>query len=50
MRLAVKAMVRGTLDPTPLYTHTATLEQLPMMFTAMQQRPDGFLKAWVMYE
>jgi hypothetical protein len=33
----------------PLYTHKATLTQLPMVFTAMQQRPDGFLKAWITY-
>jgi len=50
MRLAVKAVVRGTLDPAPLYTHRATLEQLPRVFAAMQQRQDGFLKAWIMYE
>jgi threonine dehydrogenase-like Zn-dependent dehydrogenase len=50
MRMAVKAVVRGTLDPAPLYTHRATLEQLPTVFAAMQQRQDGFLKAWIMYD
>ena len=50
MRTAVDVVARGTLDPMPLYTHKATLEQLPTVFTAMQQRPDGFLKAWVTYE
>jgi threonine dehydrogenase-like Zn-dependent dehydrogenase len=50
MRMAVDAVTRGTLDPMPLYTHEATLEQLPVVFAAMQQRPDGFLKAWITYE
>jgi threonine dehydrogenase-like Zn-dependent dehydrogenase len=50
MRLAVEAVARGTLNPIPLYTHTAQLEQLPMVFAAMQQRPDGFLKACITYE
>jgi threonine dehydrogenase-like Zn-dependent dehydrogenase len=50
IRMAVDAVTRGTLNPMPLYTHTATLEQLPTVFAAMQQRPEGFLKAWVTYE
>jgi threonine dehydrogenase-like Zn-dependent dehydrogenase len=50
MRMAVNAVTRGTLNPMPLYTHKAPLEQLPMVFAAMQQRPDGFLKAWIIYE
>jgi threonine dehydrogenase-like Zn-dependent dehydrogenase len=49
MRMAVDAVTRGTLNPMPLYTHKATLEQLPMVLAAMQQRPDGFLKAWIAY-
>ena len=49
MRLAVTAVTRGRLDPAPLYTHRVTLEQLPEVFAAMQERPDGFLKAWVAY-
>lgn len=50
MRRAVDAVAQGRLDPRPLYTHQATLAQLPAVFAAMQQRPDGFLKAWVAYE
>jgi threonine dehydrogenase-like Zn-dependent dehydrogenase len=50
MRMAVDAVMRGTLNPMPLYTHKVTLEQLPVVFAAMQQRPDGFLKAWISYE
>jgi threonine dehydrogenase-like Zn-dependent dehydrogenase len=49
IRMAVAAATRGTLNPMPLYTHKTTLEQLPMAFTAMQQRSDGFLKAWITY-
>lgn len=49
MRMAVEAVTRGTLNPMLLYTHKATLQQLPMVFAAMQQRPDGFLKAWITY-
>jgi threonine dehydrogenase-like Zn-dependent dehydrogenase len=49
IRMAVDAVTRGTLNPMPLYTHKATLVQLPMVFAAMQQRPDGFLKAWITY-
>ena len=50
VRMAVEAVTRGTLNPMPLYTHKATLEQLSTIFAAMQQRPDGFLKAWITYE
>lgn len=37
----------GKLDPLPLYTHRFDLDQLPEAFEAMRQRPDGFLKAWI---
>jgi threonine dehydrogenase-like Zn-dependent dehydrogenase len=50
IRMAVDAVTHGRLNPLPLYTHKTTLAQLPMAFAAMQQRPDGFLKAWVTYE
>jgi threonine dehydrogenase-like Zn-dependent dehydrogenase len=50
VRMAADAVTRGTLNPVPLYTHKATLEQLPRVFAAMQQRPEGFLKAWITYE
>ena len=49
VRMAVDAVTRGMLNPMPLYTHKATLEQLPTVFAAMQHRPDGFLKAWITY-
>jgi threonine dehydrogenase-like Zn-dependent dehydrogenase len=50
IRMAVGAVQQGTLKPAPLYTHLAALEELPMVFAAMQQRPDGFLKACIIYE
>ena len=49
MRRAVEAVVAGTLDPTPLLTHTFTLDDLGSAFKAMQTRPDGFLKALVTF-
>jgi threonine dehydrogenase-like Zn-dependent dehydrogenase len=50
LRVAIEAVTQGRLNPLPLYTHKATLEQLPTVFAAMQCRPDGFLKAWITYE
>jgi threonine dehydrogenase-like Zn-dependent dehydrogenase len=47
MREAVDAVVRGDLDPTPLYTHHFPLEQLGEALDATRDRPDGFLKALV---
>ena len=50
MSLAVEAIVRGQLDPTPLYTHRFQLDQLPQAFEAMRERPGNFLKALVTYD
>src|SRR5919197_761942 len=50
MRMGVNAVTRGTAGPIPLYTPKATVGQLPLVLAAMQQRPDGFLKAWITYE
>jgi threonine dehydrogenase-like Zn-dependent dehydrogenase len=47
MRAAVDAVVRGVLDPSPLYTHRFPLEQLGQALEATRTRPDGFLKALV---
>lgn len=47
MRAAVDLVTSGKLDPLPLYTHRFDLDQLPEAFEAMRQRPDGFLKAWI---
>ncbi len=47
MQAAVDAVAAGTLDPTPLYTHTMPLDSLGEAFRLMHARPDGFLKALV---
>ena len=47
IRAAVDAVVEGRLDPTPLYTHRYALEELPDALQAMQERPDGFMKALI---
>lgn len=50
MRAAVDAVARGIIDPAPLYTHTFELDQLDKALDMTRERPDGFLKALVMYE
>jgi threonine dehydrogenase-like Zn-dependent dehydrogenase len=47
MREAVQAVVDGTLDPLPLFTHSFPLEELGQALDATRDRPDGFLKALV---
>ena len=49
LRMAVEAVVSGRLDPTPLYTHTYPLERLDAALDATRDRPDGFLKALVIF-
>jgi threonine dehydrogenase-like Zn-dependent dehydrogenase len=49
LREAVELVEQGVLDPTPLYTHRFTLEQLPSAFEEMRTRPDHFLKALITY-
>lgn len=47
MREAVQAVVSGKLDPSPLYTHVFSLDQLGEALETMRQRPAGFLKALI---
>jgi threonine dehydrogenase-like Zn-dependent dehydrogenase len=47
IRDAVDAVASGRLDPTPLYTHSYSLDQLGEALDATRDRPDGFLKALV---
>jgi threonine dehydrogenase-like Zn-dependent dehydrogenase len=47
IRAAVDAVANGRLDPSPLYTHTYSLDQLGEALEATRTRPDGFLKALV---
>ena len=47
IRAAARAVADGTLDPSPLYTHTYPLDRLDEALDTMRRRPDGFLKALV---
>lgn len=47
MRMALDAIEKGELDPTPLYTNTFALDELGQALDAARDRPDGFLKAIV---
>ena len=49
MRMAVDLVASSQLDPLPLCTHAFSLEQLPAAFAAMQQRLDGFMKAYITF-
>lgn len=47
MRAAAAAVSAGVLDPEPLYTHRFALQESAAAFTALGERPAGFLKAWI---
>ena len=47
MRNAAEKIARGVLDPSSLYTHSFHLDEFPDALDALEQRPDGFLKAWI---
>ena len=49
LREAIDAIAAGRLDPSVLYTHTYPLDRLDEALDATRDRPDGFLKALVMY-
>lgn len=48
MQAAIDAIAEGRLDPTPLYTHAVDLANADAAFTALDERPDGFMKAQVL--
>jgi threonine dehydrogenase-like Zn-dependent dehydrogenase len=48
VREAVEAVASGRLDPSPLYTHTYSLDRLGEALDATRDKPEGFLKALVM--
>ena len=50
MRRAVDAVVSKKLDPSVLFTHRYPLEDLAAAFDATRDRPEGFVKALVIYE
>jgi threonine dehydrogenase-like Zn-dependent dehydrogenase len=47
MREAVDAVAHGRLDPSPLYTHVFSLDQIDRAMKVTRSRPDGFLKALI---
>ncbi|MHB0858849.1 MAG: MDR/zinc-dependent alcohol dehydrogenase-like family protein [Anaerolineae bacterium] len=49
IRAAIDAVMRGDLDPWPLYTHRFTLDNLGQALNMTRDRPDGFLKALITY-
>ncbi|MDX3924958.1 MAG: zinc-binding dehydrogenase [Shinella sp.] len=49
IRKAVDAVAEGRLDPSMLYTHSFPLKRLDDALNATRDRPDGFMKALVIY-
>jgi threonine dehydrogenase-like Zn-dependent dehydrogenase len=50
MQAAVELVARGELDPAPLYTHYYPLKRIGEAFETAAGRPDGFIKALVMFQ
>ena len=50
IRSAVDAVAGGQLDPSSLYTHAFPLERLGEAIQATAERPEGFMKAFVLME
>lgn len=50
IREAIYAVASGRLDPSALYTHHFAIEDLGDALNATRDRPDGFLKALVVYK
>jgi threonine dehydrogenase-like Zn-dependent dehydrogenase len=49
IRDAITAVISGRLDPGPLYTHRYAVSDLDKALNATRDRPDGFMKALVVY-
>jgi threonine dehydrogenase-like Zn-dependent dehydrogenase len=47
MNAAAERVGQGSLDTGSLYTHRFTLENISAAFAALDERPEGFLKAWI---
>jgi threonine dehydrogenase-like Zn-dependent dehydrogenase len=47
---AVDAVAKRQLDPSPLFTHRFPLEDLGAALDATRDRPEGFMKALIVYE
>ncbi|WP_267382327.1 MULTISPECIES: zinc-binding dehydrogenase [unclassified Sphingomonas] len=49
LREAVAAVASGRLDPAPLYSHRYPIERLDDAIDATRDKPEGFVKALVMF-
>ncbi|HBG27066.1 MAG: L-iditol 2-dehydrogenase [Planctomycetes bacterium GWF2_41_51] len=49
IRSAITAIEKGDFWPFDLLTNSYTIEQLPNAFEDMQKRPDGFMKAYLIF-
>ena len=49
MKDAIDAVANGQLDPFPLFTHSFPLEELDTALDMTRDRPDGFMKAMIVY-
>jgi NADPH:quinone reductase len=49
MKDAIDAVANGQLDPFPLFTHSFPLEELDTALDMTRDRPDGFMKATIVY-
>jgi threonine dehydrogenase-like Zn-dependent dehydrogenase len=47
MKAAADRVAQGALDTGSLYTHKFPLEDIGAAFAALDERPEGFLKAWI---
>jgi threonine dehydrogenase-like Zn-dependent dehydrogenase len=50
LREAAEAVASGRLDPEPLYTHRFPLEELGDALAATRDKPEGFVKALVLFQ
>jgi threonine dehydrogenase-like Zn-dependent dehydrogenase len=50
VREAIDAVLAGELDPMPLFTHRYPLHRLDDALNATRDRPEGFIKALVLYQ
>ena len=50
LREAVDAVASGRIDPAALYTHRYALDDVGAAIEATRDKPDGFVKALVIYE
>jgi threonine dehydrogenase-like Zn-dependent dehydrogenase len=47
MKAAAEWVAQGALATESLYTHAFPLENINDAFAALDERPEGFLKAWI---